>query len=187
MNAMCKIILIIFLLLFVREVISLIYYIYIGNKLESSIRHLIRCVNDIFDVLNAGYKYFNLDTNGYTKEAKVMLAKLYQLRCSIHISTIGPFSSYYVFDKYMEYIFNPFYADATKLIDKYYDNYCDNYQFKKSIDLFRKRSEEDLAYIENFRKKNRVKESWKRDCDYNDFINELKISLDNIKVGGRRL
>lgn len=181
MNISCKIILIILLILLARAVISLIYYIYIGDKLEASINHINRCVDDIFDVLNTCYKIFNLDTNGYTKEAKIIYAKLQQIRACIHTSSIGSFSAYYIFDKYMDVVFDPFYAGASDLISKYYVKYQHNEQFKKSIDLLRKRNEEDLCYVENFRKKIKVKESWR--CDYaNNFVNELKMSLDHIEV-----
>lgn len=184
MNTACKIILIILLILLARAVISLIYYIYISNELEASINHINRCVDDIFDVLNTCYKKFSLDTNGYIKEAKIIFAKLRQLRACIHMSSIGPFSAYYIFDKYMDAVFDPFYAGISDLISKYYIEYEYDEQFKKSIDLLRKRNEDDLRYVENFRKKNKVKKSWR--CDYeNNFVNELKMSLDNIEV--RRL
>ena len=177
----CKIILIILLVLLARAVISLMYYIYIGDKLEISINHINRCVDDIFDVLTTCDKKFNLETKGYVKEAKIISAKLQQMRACIHKSSIGSFSAYYIFDKYMEAVFDPFYISATDLISKYYVEYYYNDQFTKSIDLLRKRNEEDLSYVENFRKKIKVKESWK--CDYtNKFVNELKTSLDQIEV-----
>ena len=176
MNKLCVLTVSIVVLMLIGFIGYQIYLIKFEIDLDISIRYLRNCTYDIQEVL-AAEKCHYLEYKKLISESQNIIGILTNLRIDMtkyHKYSAG--QTYYLFDKYFKLVFEPFFADVYKLLEESDD--FNNEYYKDSIKLLKSRNQDDLAYIERFQKRYRVKESWRCQCEY---IDELSISIKNLK------
>lgn len=176
MNKLCVLAVSIVVLMLIGFIGYQIYHIKFEIDLDISIQYLINCVYDIQEVLTAEKCHY-LEYEKLISESKNIISILTNLRIDMtnyHKYSAG--QTYYLFDKYFKFVFEPFFADVYKLLEESDD--FNNEYYKDSIKLLKSRNQDDLAYIERFQKRYRIKESWRCQCEY---IDELSISIKKLK------
>lgn len=176
MNKLCVLAISIVVLMFIGFIGYQIYRIKFEIALEISIRYLRNCAYDIQEVLTAEKCHY-LEYKKLISESENIIGALSNLRIDMtRHYTYSAGQTYYLFDRYFKLVFEPFFTDAYKLLEESDD--FNNEYYKDSIKLLKSRNQNDLAYVERFRKRYRVKESWRCQCEY---IDELSISIKNLK------
>ena len=176
MDKLCVLALSVVVLMIIGFIGYQIYQIKFENDLDISIRYLRKCVYDIREVLTVEkcnyLKYRKLISE--SENSICVLTNLHIDMTRYHKYSVC--QTYYLFDKYFKLVFEPFFENAYKLLEERDD--FNNEYYKDSIKLLKSRNQDDLVYVDRFRKRYRVKESWRCQCDYMD---ELSVSIKNLK------